>query len=99
LVYCLEAQDQAEDVNILDVQIDPHSPLQATWDGDMLGGLMTVEARGYHLDSGSGTRALYQPLDGESNRNRKEIRLVALPYYAWGNRGIRGMRVWIPKAE
>jgi len=26
------------------------------------------------------------------------IELAAIPYFAWANRGVGGMRVWIPEA-
>jgi DUF1680 family protein len=99
LVYCLEAQDQGGDVNILDVSIDANGPLQTIWKAGLLGGLMLVEARGARAGSETWTHELYRPVNSTSGRNGNEIRLVALPYYAWGNRGVKGMRVWIPKVE
>jgi len=29
---------------------------------------------------------------------KQKIQLVAFPYYAWGNRGLNSMRIWIPIA-
>ena len=40
--------------------------------------------------------ALYLPLDRTSPAERTPISLRAIPYYAWGNRGLRSMRVWVP---
>jgi hypothetical protein len=99
LVYCLEAHDQAGDANLLDVALDANGPLMAIWNPDLLGGLTIVEARGYRLESRSWANDLYRPVNQSPDREMDEIRLVALPYYAWGNRGVDGMRVWIPKAE
>jgi uncharacterized protein len=99
LVYCLEAHDQATEASLLDVAIDPNGPLQARWNADLLGGLMIVEARGYLSESGSWSNELYKPLNLSPDSERKEVRLVALPYFAWGNRGLGSMRVWIPEAK
>jgi DUF1680 family protein len=50
VVYCLEAQDQGEGVNLLDVSLNPEAPLHTRWTGDLLGGVMVVEAEGFGLD-------------------------------------------------
>jgi len=26
------------------------------------------------------------------------VQLIAIPYFAWGNRGMQSMRVWLPQA-
>jgi DUF1680 family protein len=98
LVYCLESCDQEAPENLLDLQIDATQPLQARWQDDLLGGLMTVEAAGYLPDREAGTEGLYQPFAETSSVTRRPVRLRAIPYYAWGNRGVGSMRVWIPRA-
>ena len=98
LIYCLESQDQAGQANLLDVAINPDRPLQARWRDDLLGGLMVVEADGYRLDPEPWKEQLYLPLNQQAGVEMDEVKLVALPYYAWGNRGLSSMRVWIPKA-
>jgi hypothetical protein len=45
-VYCLEGHDQPQEVNLLDIKIDPSEPLSSHWQGDLLGGVITVEAAG-----------------------------------------------------
>ena len=98
LVYCLESWDQAASDSILDVELDPGAPLQSRWRGDLLGGVMVVEASGFVLDLGAWQGRLYKPKAEPSHVSRRPIRLTAIPYYAWGNRGIGSMRVWIPSA-
>jgi DUF1680 family protein len=58
---------------------------------------MTVEATGYQPDR-SDWHGLYRPLTSENvhRATDKEVKLTAIPYYAWGNRGLKSMRVWIP---
>jgi DUF1680 family protein len=99
LVYCLESHDQMGQVNLLDVAIDPHGPMQTHWRSDLLGGVMTIEVSGYRLDSKSWGDHLYLPLSQEAEVENKQIELAAIPYFAWGNRGLASMRVWIPTAK
>jgi len=98
IVYCLEDQDQKGASNLLDIQIDTRTPLQAEWQPDLLGGVMVIEAQGYLLDSAAWEGHLYKPLGQNARAIRQSIRLVAIPYYAWVNREVGAMRVWIPEA-
>ena len=96
IVYCLEDKDQEIKGRLLDVEIDKDGPLSTRWDGDLLEGVMVVEAGGQLIDSGSWRGHLYQPATSPVQAIHHPIRLVAIPYYAWANRVIGGMRVWIP---
>jgi DUF1680 family protein len=100
IVYCLEEQDQPQGVNLLDVRIDPVQELTSRWHNDLLGGVMTLEGTGYQKDRSSWQNhgGLYRPWiqDNKIQHLERKIRLVAIPYYAWGNRGLNSMRVWIP---
>ncbi|MCB0196572.1 MAG: glycoside hydrolase family 127 protein [Anaerolineae bacterium] len=96
LVYCLEAVDQPADVNLPDVRIDPTAPLHAQWREDMLEGVVVIEAQGTVMDMRRWQSALYRPLTAES-LPQQVIKLTAVPYYAWANRGPGQMRVWIAK--
>jgi DUF1680 family protein len=99
IVYCLEEQDQSPGVNLLDVKIDPSEELTSRWQGDLLGGVVTLEGTGYQTGrSGWQDNGLYRPLimKNEDRHSGRKIKLVASPYYAWGNRGLKSMRVWIP---
>lgn len=102
LVYCFEEHDQEPGVNLLDVEIDPFEELAGSWQADLLGGVMTLEATGHQLDRSDWPRnEIYRPLALE-NENRapgRKVKLTAIPYYAWGNRGLRSMRVWCPVGE
>jgi uncharacterized protein len=97
LVYCLEDQDQGIKGRLLDVEIDQGQSLLTRWESDLLDGVMLVEAYGQFIDSEAWRGYLYQPATSALPGKSSSTRLVAIPYYAWGNRGIGGMRVWIPK--
>lgn len=98
LVYCLETIDQPENTNILDVTIDPNLPLRDIWRTELLGGVMVVEAHGMQADNSPWTDELYITANTVQD-NFMPLRLNAVPYYAWANRGPHAMRVWIPKWE
>ena len=102
IVYCFEGQDQDANVNLLDVKIDPSQALTSRWQSDLLGGVMILEGTGYQTDrSGWEENGLYRPLvlGRENGASARQVKLTAIPYYAWGNRGLESMRVWIPYIE
>jgi DUF1680 family protein len=96
LVYCLESPDQPEGFSLLDVEIDKQTPFEALWKEDVLDGVVIVKGRGQAVDSAAWGDDLYRPLGAHSAVARRSIGLVAIPYYAWDNRGLTAMRVWIP---
>jgi uncharacterized protein len=99
IVYCLEEHDQEQGVNLLDVEIDSSEELTSRWQADLLGGVMILVGAGYQLDpSDWRERELYHPLVLRNNirSSDRKVKLIAVPYYAWGNRGLKSMRVWIP---
>jgi DUF1680 family protein len=97
IVYCLEDKDQEIKGRLLDIEIDKNQPLLTRWDSDLLDGVMVVEASGQFINSESWRGHLYLPATSSLLANPRPTRLVAIPYYAWGNRGIGSMRVWIPE--
>ena len=64
-------------------------------DGDQEEGKTSAEVVGLGI---FGQQELYRPLHGPNGSPRKPVRVTALPYYAWANRGANAMRVWIPRA-
>ena len=98
LVYCLEEQDQEQGVNLLDLKLDPSGLLSNQWKADLLGGVMTVEGTGYQMERAWPKNGLYRPLvpGKEHHESDRKVTLTAIPYFAWGNRGLKSMRVWIP---
>jgi DUF1680 family protein len=102
IVYCFEEHDQEQNVNLLDVEIDPSADLAIHWQDDLLGGVVTLEGTGYQLDRSDWLEInLYRTLvlRNENRSTNQKVRLTAIPYYAWGNRGLKSMRVWIPRLQ
>jgi uncharacterized protein len=84
LVYAVERED-ADDLSLTAVG-------RAERDADLLGGITTIHATGRsrrHVPQpwpyGQTTPSIVEPTD-----------IVAVPYFAWANRGIGPMRVWLP---
>ncbi len=97
LVYCLEAIDQP-DINLMDIQLDETAPLRAMWREDLLPeSIMVVQAAGHVRESRDWHGRLYRRLSHASRPSRESVPLMAIPYYAWANRGANAMRVWIPR--
>lgn len=98
LVCCFEGHDQPRNGDMLDLAIDTHRQARGAWAAGLLGGTMTVTAAGScSLAAGP---ALYQPLAaGASAAETEHVTLTAIPSFAWANRVMGSMRVWVPQAS
>ena len=94
MVYCLEGMDLPEGVSILEVYAPDDMPLEAKMESELLGGVVTLEGRARRLHEDNGNGALYLEM-GKEKEEALDIRLI--PYYAWNNRGIDEMTVWLPR--
>jgi uncharacterized protein len=99
VVYCIEPNDQEQGPNFLDITLDPTISLENEWRSDLLGGLMTLVAGGMAAEPDLWKEDLYLPLDVSPAREKRKIKITLIPYYAWANRGMTSMRVWIPAAK
>lgn len=95
LVYCLEAADQEKGVELRHLSIQPDAHLQTRWRSDLLGGMMSVETTGIVSDFENWGKQLYRPLS-QTHFSQRALPLTAVPYFAWANRGVGAMRVWLP---
>ncbi|NLG28849.1 MAG: glycoside hydrolase family 127 protein [Chloroflexi bacterium] len=89
LVYCLEEPDNGPDLN--DIALPSGSELTATFDPDLLGGVMVVGAEALRRDEDGFGGTLYRPLGSQY----RAVNLKAIPYYAWANRELGEMLVWM----
>ena len=99
LVYAVEAVDQTPDVRVDDLRLDRTGRTRVEHRPDLLGGVTVVHAvggRGGSPDSGGPYRdaAMTGPA-----ATGPEVPIVAVPYFAWANRGVGAMRVWLPEAS
>lgn len=82
LVYCLEGTDHPH--NVLHYWLPPDAALEPAHRADLLGGVtvLTGEAK-VRLAGADEPQA---------------VAVTAIPYYAWSNRGVTSMAVWLPAA-
>jgi DUF1680 family protein len=92
LVYCLEGVDHGE---ILLDQISVNSQdipgFKVAYHKDLLGGVAVIEGSGKVIDETTWAGGLYN----DQAPQEKDIRILAIPYYAWDNREPGEMRVWL----
>jgi hypothetical protein len=94
VLYCLESHDLPAGVRVDDVVIPAGIKLSARHDPTLLGGVTVIEgearlARGGDWPAGM----LYRPFRSTAS---EPLQLRLIPYYAWNNRGVPYMTVWLP---
>jgi uncharacterized protein len=96
VVYALESPDMPAGVRVSQVALASGARLRATFDKSLLGGVGIVEAQASVRPEGGWDGLLYRTLRPEPARNTT-VKLI--PYFAWSNRGLSHMTVWIPRAD
>ncbi len=94
LVYCIESAslggDHAYDFGIAR---EPEPSLE--YDPELVGGATVIRLKGGQMEPV--TDASFSIYSGTEAGTRKVVdrELVAIPYFAWGNRGASSMQVWV----
>ena len=98
LLYCLESVDLPDGVNIMDVLLPRNIVLRPRFDENLLGGVTVLEGKALFIKDKDwsiqpyGAEPLYKEI-GDINPQSFQLRLI--PYYAWSNRGVSQMTVWL----
>ena len=87
LVYCAEWPD-SPDHHVRNLLLDDDARLTAEFRPDLLNGVTVIKGRAAAL-----------AYNGQGQVSKREQDFVAIPYYAWANRGPGEMIVWIPNRE
>jgi DUF1680 family protein len=93
IVYCLEGIDLPQGVSLADVHIERDIRLSPRHDRALLGGVTVLEGDAWCAPAGDWRGSLYRTLGTEPARSMP-LRLI--PYYAWNNRDVTEMSVWLP---
>ena len=93
LVYCLESPDLPGGVALSEIRIPRDIAFTARHEPELLGGVTVLEGTARRVREGDWARQLYRPLD---TGDGEPVRLKLIPYFAWANRGISEMTVWMP---
>jgi uncharacterized protein len=95
LVYAVEQVDQPAGAVVDDLHIDVTAPARAEHRDDLLGGVTVVSLKGRVVGHTGGSWP-YRSAGSDASPLGDEIDVTAVPYFAWANRGIGPMRVWLP---
>jgi DUF1680 family protein len=98
LVYAVEQVDQSEGVTVDDLHLVVGEPPQASYEEGLLGGVTVLRAKGRVGTGHRGGGWPYAEAGDGGVSVGEEVEVVAIPYYAWANREIGAMRVWLPRA-
>jgi DUF1680 family protein len=99
VVYCFEADDVPAGADLAEIALQRDAQPADCGPLESLGGVPGVSVAGVVRDLGRWAQIEYTdvrelPPDGATT----PARLLAIPYFAWANRGAGGMRVWVPTA-
>ena len=90
LVYCLESPDLPDGVDVSEIIVPRATQWEAQLEPNLLGGVVTLTGRVLRLPKNDA--ALYTELVDEQPT---PIDIKLIPYYAWKNRGVSQMTVWL----
>lgn len=93
MVYCVESTDLPPGITIDDIAITRQSILAAKHERGFLGGVTVLQVAARRTPVREMNGAFYQTLN---DLPVGEIKLQMIPYYAWANRGVSSMTVWLP---
>ncbi len=91
VVYCIESPDLPNNTSVLDVYLPSGVELQTHDQPDFLGGMTTLSAK--VLLHAYDKEDMYSPVE---KPNWTEVKTQFVPYFAWSNRGVSEMTVWMP---
>lgn len=95
VVYCIESADIPANRSIFDYIIPANcqfKPKNVTISNSQM---CTLEGKAELISNESWVGQLYRP----AKRQKEQVSLKLVPYYAWGNRGKGDMSVWIPVSK
>ncbi|NOZ22098.1 MAG: glycoside hydrolase family 127 protein [Planctomycetes bacterium] len=95
LVYCLESPDLPDGVNVPEVYIPRDMQFTPRHDPDLLDGVTVLEGTAKRIKQGDWDGKLYRRLE---DTPMEDVPIRLIPYYAWCNRGISEMTIWMPLA-
>jgi uncharacterized protein len=97
VVYCFESPDQPDGVDLNHVELLPDPAPVEELRPDLLGEpAVVIQARGIARDDSAWAGVGWATLGEQPAATGREVRLTAIPYHLWANRGPSVMRIFIP---
>ena len=106
LVYCIEGIDLPDAVNLRAVSVDASATPGEERDFDIgsdrvvalrLDGRAVPSRSGWPYGEIGPNGAVEASTTSVTRPGERALKVRAVPYYAWGNRGATSMRVWVPR--
>jgi DUF1680 family protein len=94
LVYCFEDVDQPDGLPVDDARLHADASVREVSRPDLLGGIVTLHVPG--LRTRRGRPAWPYGARDTADADSTPVTLTAIPYFAWDNRGLGAMRIWLP---
>jgi DUF1680 family protein len=88
-----------QNVSVFDIVLplnpsDVSHGFEAEFEPDLLGGIVTITSDALAHDFASDADKLYR--FDKFPKSSRPVKITAIPYFAWANRGPSEMEVWIP---
>ncbi|KAH8903101.1 DUF1680-domain-containing protein [Coniochaeta sp. PMI_546] len=100
IVYALESVDHPDVPDLRLVRIDGAAALEPADMKILDKPVVGIRTRGTVIDVPPEERSSFSQEDKVARTHgEKPVELAFVPYFAWGNRGLGDMRVWIPKTS
>jgi len=100
LVYAVEEADVPEGATLDSIEIDPSEPPALADPDPALPGMTLVDLPARIRSQADDHGWPYGDAAHRASRDSAAPAMVrAVPYFAWGNRGAGGMRVWLPRTR
>jgi uncharacterized protein len=96
LVYAVESPDLPAGMALPEVSLGRQTKFREHFEKDLLGGVMVLDAQAIIRPEGNWAGQLYRVLRPEAARTAT---ISLIPYYAWSNRGMSYMSVWVPLGD
>lgn len=93
VVYCLESVDVPEGVQMSEISIPHDVELTPQWGEGVLQNILMLKGRVERSAAGDWSRQLYREFRPNTAQS---LDVTFIPYYAWDNRGLSEMTVWMP---
>jgi hypothetical protein len=94
IVYCLESADLPKGTNLFDVVMTDQVKLQPVPMKIDNSNFMGLTGNALLRKDTGWQKTLYREA---SVNDTRPVKVTFIPYYAWGNRGVSDMTVWVPK--
>jgi len=93
LVYCLESPDLPDGVHVEEIRVPSDTTFVVRHEPGLLGGVAVLDCEARRTPAGDWSSQLYR---SRSTERVETVSLRLIPYYAWANRGVSEMTVWMP---